>query len=193
MAISLTKGQRVSLEKEAPGLKKVLVGLGWDTNQYTGGFDFDLDASVFMVDADGHTADADFIFYNNPLHSSQSVQYMGDNRTGGSDGDDEQITIDLELIPDNIQKLAFTVTIYDYENRHQNFGQVKNAYIHIQDLTTEKDVIRYDLTEDFSIETAIVVGELYRHTNGDWRFQAVGSGFQGGLAALCSNYGIETY
>jgi tellurium resistance protein TerD len=193
MAISLAKGQRVSLEKEAPGLKKVLVGLGWDVNQGISEYDFDLDASVFMVDANGHTADEDFIFYNNRLHSTQSVQYMGDSRTGGNDGDDEQIIVDLETIPDYIQKLAFTVTIYDYENRHQNFGQISNAYIHVQDLVTENDVLRYDLTENFSVETAIIAGELYRHSSGDWRFQAIGPGFKGGLAALCSNYGIETY
>lgn len=191
MAISLKKGQKIDLTKTNPGLSKILVGLGWDTNKYDGGADFDLDASVFLVDATGKaTSDSDFIFYNNPTHPSGSVQYMGDNRTGEGEGDDEQINIDLSLVPANIDRIAFTVTIYDYEARKQNFGQVSNAFIRIVDVVNNVELMRYDLSEDFSIETALVIAELYRN-NGEWKFQAIGSGFQGGLAALCANYGLN--
>lgn len=191
MAISLKKGQKIDLTKTNPGLSKILVGLGWDTNKYDGGADFDLDASVFLVDATGKaTSDSDFIFYNNPIHPSGSVQYMGDNRTGEGEGDDEQINIDLSLVPANIDRIAFTVTIYDYETRKQNFGQVSNAFIRIVDVANNVELMRYDLSEDFSIETALVIAELYRN-NGEWKFQAIGSGFQGGLAALCANYGLN--
>lgn len=191
MAISLKKGQKIDLTKTNPGLSKILVGLGWDTNKYDGGADFDLDASVFLVDATGKaTSDSDFIFYNNPTHPSGSVQYMGDNRTGEGEGDDEQINIDLSLVPANIDRIAFTVTIYDYEARKQNFGQVSNAFIRIVDVANNVELMRYDLSEDFSIETALVIAELYRN-NGEWKFQAIGSGFQGGLTALCANYGLN--
>lgn len=191
MAISLKKGQKIDLTKTNPGLSKILVGLGWDTNKYDGGADFDLDASVFLVDATGKaTSDSDFIFYNNPTHPSGSVQYIGDNRTGDGDGDDEQVNIDLSLVPANIDRIAFTVTIYDYETRKQNFGQVSNAFIRIVDVANNVELMRYDLSEDFSIETALVIAELYRN-NGEWKFQAIGSGFQGGLAALCANYGLN--
>ena len=192
MAINLTKGQKVDLTKTNPSLKKVIVGLGWDTNKYDGSADFDLDASAFLLNENGKApVPEDFIFYSNTKHRSGAVEHTGDNRTGEGDGDDEQIIVDLSLIPDNIAKIAFTVTIYDAENRRQNFGQVSNAYIRIVDTATNDEIIRYDLGEDFSIETAIVVGEIYRH-NGEWKFNAIGSGFQGGLAALCANYGIET-
>lgn len=191
MAISLKKGQKIDLTKTNPGLSKILVGLGWDTNKYDGGADFDLDASVFMVDASGKApTENEFIFYNNPKHPSGSVEYMGDNRTGEGEGDDEQINIDLSLVPANIDKIAFTVTIYDYENRRQNFGQVSNAFIRIVDVNKNEELIRYDLSEDFSIETALVIAELYRN-NGEWKVQAIGSGFNGGLAALCNNYGLN--
>ncbi len=191
MAISLKKGQKIDLTKTNPGLSKILVGLGWDTNKYDGSADFDLDASIFLVDATGKaTSDSDFVFYNNPIHPSGSVQYMGDNRTGAGDGDDEQVNIDLSLVPANIDRIAFTVTIYDYETRKQNFGQVSNAFIRIVDVANNVELMRYDLSEDFSIETALVIAELYRN-NGEWKFQAIGSGFQGGLAALCANYGLN--
>lgn len=191
MAISLKKGQKIDLTKTNPGLSKILVGLGWDTNKYDGSADFDLDASIFLVDATGKaTSDSDFIFYNNPTHPSGSVQYMGDNRTGEGDGDDEQVNIDLSLVPANIDRIAFTVTIYDYETRKQNFGQVSNAFIRIVDVANNVELMCYDLSEDFSIETALVIAELYRN-NGEWKFQAIGSGFQGGLAALCANYGLN--
>jgi tellurium resistance protein TerD len=191
MAISLSKGQKIDLTKTNPGLSKILVGLGWDVNKYDGGSDFDLDASVFLVGANGKaTSDSDFIFYNNPNHPSGAVQYMGDNRTGAGEGDDEQINIDLSLVPANIERIAFTVTIYDYEARKQNFGQVSNAFIRVVDTANNTELMRYDLSEDFSIETALVIAELYRN-NGEWKFQAIGSGFTGGLSALCANYGLN--
>ena len=191
MAINLTKGQKVELTKGNPSLKKLLVGLGWDTNQYDSGADFDLDAAAFLLGANGKViTDAEFVFYGNLKHVSGAVAHMGDNLTGEGDGDDEQILVDLSLVPANVEKIAFTVTIYDAEVRRQNFGQVSNAYIRIVDEVGNREVIRYDLGEDFSIETAVVVGELYKH-NGEWKFNAIGSGFQGGLAALCGYYGIE--
>ena len=150
-----------------------------------------MDAAAFLAGADGKCpTEKEFIFYGNLVHSTESVKHLGDNLTGEGDGDDEQIQVDLSKIPANIEKVAFTVTIYDADNRRQNFGQVSNAYIRIVDEATNTELIRYDLGEDFSIETAVVVGELYRH-NGEWKFNAIGSGFQGGLAALCGHYGID--
>ena len=191
MPVSLAKGQKVSLTKGNPGLNKVVVGLGWDVNAFDSGFDFDLDASVFMVGANGKCpTEKEFIFYGNLKHYSEAVEHMGDNLTGGGDGDDEQIMVDLSKVPANIERIAFTVTIYDAEERRQNFGQVSNAFIRVVDNSNGSEIIRYDLGEDFSIETAVVVGELYRHGT-EWKFNAIGSGFQGGLAALCGHYGIE--
>ncbi len=191
MAINLMKGQKVDLTKGNASLKIIVAGLGWDTNKYDGGFDFDLDASAFLIGENGKViTQEDFIFYGNLIHKSGAVEHMGDNRTGEGEGDDEQIKVNLQQIPSNIQKVVFTVTIYEAEKRKQNFGQISNAYIRIINDDDNKELIRYDLGEDFSIETAIVVGEIYRH-NGEWKFNAVGSGFQGGLAALCANYGIE--
>lgn len=191
MPINLSKGQKVSLTKGNPGLKKIMVGLGWDVNAFDTGADFDLDASAFLTGANGKCPkDTDFIFYGNLEHSSGAVKHMGDNLTGEGDGDDEQIEVDLTLVPNNIEKIAFTVTIYDAESRRQNFGQVSNAYCRIVDESTGTEIVHFDLGEDFSIETALVVGELYKH-NGEWKFNAIGSGFQGGLAALCAHYGID--
>lgn len=191
MPVSLQKGQKVSLTKDNPGLKKVVVGLGWDVNAFDSGADFDLDAAAFMVGANGKCpTEQEFIYYHNLTHPSEALKHMGDNLTGEGEGDDEQIAVDLDKIPANIEKVAFTVTIYDADTRRQNFGQVSNAFIRIVDEMTNTELIRYDLGEDFSIETAVVVGELYRH-NGEWKFNAIGSGFQGGLAALCGHYGIE--
>ena len=191
MPINLSKGQKVDLTKGNPGLKNIMVGLGWDVNAFDGGSDFDLDAAAFMAGADGKCpTEKEFIFYGNLSHESGAVNHMGDNLTGEGEGDDEQIQIDLSKIPANIEKVAFTVTIYDADKRRQNFGQVSNAFIRIVDEATNTELIRYDLGEDFSIETAVVVGELYRH-NGEWKFNAIGSGFQGGLAALCGHYGID--
>lgn len=192
MAVCLKKGQKVDLTKGNPGLRKITVGLGWDVNRYDSGADFDLDASAFMLGANGKvTRDEDFIFYGNGTHPSGAVVYGGDNRTGAGEGDDEQIYVDLQQIPANIEKIEFTVTIYEAAERRQNFGQVSNAFVRILDDVTGQELIRYDLEEDFSIETAVVVGELYRH-NGEWKFNAVGSGYQGGLEALCAAYGIQT-
>lgn len=191
MPINLSKGQKVDLTKGNPGLKNIMVGLGWDVNAFDSGSDFDLDAAAFMVGDNGKCpTDKEFVFYGNLEHTSGSVKHLGDNLTGAGDGDDEQIQIDLNKIPDNVARIAFTVTIYEAEARRQNFGQVSNAFIRIVDESTGTELIRYDLGEDFSIETAVVVGELYRN-NGEWKFNAIGSGFQGGLAALCGHYGIE--
>lgn len=191
MPINLSKGQKVDLTKKNPGLKKIMVGLGWDVNAFDSGFDFDLDAAAFMLDASGKCpSDKEFVFYGNRVHPSEGVKHMGDNLTGEGEGDDEQILVDLTKVPANIERIAFTVTIYEAEARHQNFGQVSNSYIRLVDETTGTEMIHYDLGEDFSIETAIVVGELYRN-NGEWKFNAIGSGFQGGLAALCGHYGIQ--
>lgn len=179
MSVNLSKGQKVDLTKGNPGLKKLLVGLGWDTNKYDGGDAFDLDASVFLLSGNGKVAsDADFVYYGNLKHSSGGVTHMGDNLTGEGDGDDEEIKVDLSMIPTSVEKIGFTVTIYEAEERKQNFGQVENAYIRIVDEDTNTELIRYDLGEDFSIETAVVVGELYRN-QGEWKFNAIGSGFQG--------------
>lgn len=191
MAVSLTKGQKVDLTKGNPGLCKLMVGLGWDTNRYDGGSDFDLDAAAFLLGGNGKTAsDGDFVFYGNLKHASGAVEHMGDNLTGEGDGDDEEIKIDLSKVPEAVEKIDFTVTIYEAEERRQNFGQVSNAFIRIVDEANNTELIRYDLGEDFSIETAVVVGELYRN-NGEWKFNAIGSGFQGGLHALCQNFGVN--
>lgn len=191
MAISLQKGQKIDLTKTNPGLNKILVGLGWDTNKYDGGSDFDLDASAFLLDGSGKaTADTDFVFYGNPRHPSGAVESKGDNRTGEGEGDDEQILVELSKVPANIEKIDFTVTIYDADKRNQNFGQVSNAFIRIVDEANGSELIRYDLSEDFSIETAIVCGQLYKH-NGEWKFNAIGEGYSGGLAALCADYGLN--
>ena len=191
MPINLSKGQKVDLTKGNASLKHIMVGLGWDVNAFDSGADFDLDASAFMCGANGKCpTEKEFVFYGNLEHPSGAVKHQGDNLTGEGDGDDEQIFVDLKAIPESVDKIAFTVTIYEAQERRQNFGQVSNAYIRIVDEDTNQELIRYDLGEDFSIETAIVVGELYRH-NGEWKFNVIGSGFQGGLAALCGHYGIQ--
>ncbi len=191
MPINLSKGQKVDLTKGNPGLSRILVGLGWDVNAFDSGAAFDLDAACFVAGADGRCAnDQDFIFYGNLKHSSGSITHLGDNLTGDGDGDDEQVDIDLSKIPAQVDKVAFTVTIHEADKRGQNFGQVSNAFIRIVDSSNNTELIRYDLGEDFSIETAVVVGELYRHGT-EWKFNAIGSGFQGGLAALCGHYGID--
>lgn len=191
MPINLTKGQKVSLTKENPGLSKVIVGLGWDINKFDTGGDFDLDTAAFLLSDSGKVTNGnDFVFYGNLKHSSGAVEHMGDNLTGTGEGDDEQIKVNLSSMPDNINKIAFTVTIYDAETRKQNFGQVNNAYIRIYDESNGQEILRYDLGEDFSIETAAVFGELYKNNN-EWKFNAIGSGYQGGLAALCANFGVE--
>jgi len=191
MPVNLKKGQKVSLTKGNPGLSKVVVGLGWDVNQFDTGGDFDLDATAFLLtDAGRVSRQEDFIFFGNLTHPTGCVSHQGDNLTGVGEGDDEQIKIDLSLVPDNISKIAFAVTIYEAEERRQNFGQVNNAFIRIYDETNGNEILRYDLGEDFSIETAAIFGELYKH-NGEWKFNAIGSGYQGGLAAICASYGVD--
>ena len=191
MAVSLQKGQRVDLTKDRPSLKNVLIGLGWDINHYDGETDFDLDASAFMTKANGKVGNEnDFIFYGNLNHVSGSVQHMGDNRTGEGDGDDEVIKVQLDKIPSDYDTISFTVTIYEAEKRLQNFGMVENAYVRLIDEDTGEELVRFDLTEDFSTETALVVAEIYKR-DGQWKFAAIGSGYDGGLKALCKEYGID--
>lgn len=191
MPVCLQKGQKVSITKGNPGLSRVVVGLGWDVNQFDTGGDFDLDASAFLLADSGKVSrPEDFVFFGNKQHPSGGVQHMGDNLTGAGDGDDEQIKVNLSSVPAEITKIAFTVTIYEPEQRRQNFGQVNNAFIRIYNEDTGEELLRYDLGEDFSIETAAVFGELYKNGS-EWKFNAIGSGFQGGLAALCANYGVE--
>ena len=191
MPINLSKGQKVDLTKGNPGLDSILAGLGWDTNRYDGGHDFDLDVSIFMTNEQGKVdTDTNFVFYNNPKDAAGIVVYSGDNRTGEGEGDDETVYITLSKVPADVAKISFTVTIHEAQARGQNFGQVSNAYIRIVDTAKNEELLRYDLGEDYSIETAIVVAELYRH-GGEWKFAAIGSGFQGGLEALCRNFGLS--
>ena len=193
MAVNLSKGQRVSLDK---GMTMALVGLGWDVNQYDGGADFDLDASAFLLGPNEKvTSDADFVFYGNLKHASGGVEHTGDNLTGEGEGDDEVLTIDFTKVPADVDKIAITVTIYEAQVRKQNFGQVSNAYVRVARMANAQDmqgteVLRFDLMEEFSVETALVVCEIYRH-NGEWKFNAVGAGYQGGLEALCRAYGVN--
>lgn len=191
MSISLVKGQKIDLTKGNAGLKKVVFALGWDTNRYDGDEEFDLDVSAFFTDDSGKvTGEHDFVFYGQPQHPSGALTYSGDNRTGEGNGDDEIMTVELEKIPANISKISFATTIYDAENRLQNFGMVDNSYIRAYDADTNEELFRYDLNEDFSLETGVVAGELYRR-NGEWKFNAVGSGFAGGLAAVGRNFGLN--
>ncbi|WP_407310798.1 TerD family protein [Desulfosporosinus sp. SB140] len=191
MAISLQKGQKVDLTKGNPGLKKIVVGLGWDVNKYDGGQDFDLDAAAFMLNSEGKVADdRNFIFYNNTSSPEGSVIHTGDNRSGVGDGDDEQIKVDLSVVPSGVAKISFGITIHEAKEQRQNFGQVSNSYVRVLDEESGAEIIRYDLGEDFSVETAIVVGELYRN-GAEWKFNAVGSGYQNGLAGLCKDFGLD--
>ncbi|HYI48603.1 MAG TPA: TerD family protein [Allosphingosinicella sp.] len=190
MSISIAKGGNVSLSKEAPGLTKILIGLGWDTRA-TDGADFDLDASAFLLGESGKVrSDLDFIFYNQLKSSDGSVEHTGDNLTGEGDGDDEAIKVDLSRVPAEIQKVAIAVTIHEADNRKQNFGMVQNAFIRVVNDSDNKEIARYDLSEDYSTETALVFGEVYRH-GAEWKFRAVGQGFEGGLAPLARNYGVN--
>jgi tellurium resistance protein TerD len=190
MAISLSKGGNLSLTKPDPSLSKILIGLGWDERATDGG-DFDLDASAFLLSVSGKVrSDADFIFYNQLRSSDGSVEHTGDNRTGQGDGDDEAIKVDLSRVPTDIDKIAITVTIHDAESRRQNFGQVANAFIRVVNDVTGQEVVRFDLAEDYSTETAMIFGELYRHNN-EWKFRAVGQGYAGGLGAMCRQFGIN--
>lgn len=190
MALTLSKGQNLSLSKTDPGLKKIIIGLGWDPRA-TDGQEFDLDASAFLIGESGKVrSDSDFIFYNQKLSGCGSVEHTGDNRTGAGEGDDEQLKVDLTKVPANVQRLAITVTIHDADARRQSFGQVGNAFIRIVNEDSNAEVVRYDLSEDYSTETAMIFGEVYRH-NTEWKFKAVGQGYAGGLKAMCDQFGIN--
>ncbi len=191
MSVVLAKGGNVSLAKEAPGLKAINVGLGWDVNAFSN-FEFDLDASAIMLDASGKVTpdDSGFVFYNNLRSPDGSVFHTGDNLTGEGDGDDEMIQVDLTLVPPFVQKIVFPVSIHDADHRRQNFGGVRNAFIRVVDQLTGREITRFDLSEDASMETAMVFGELYRH-NGDWKFRAVGQGYASGLRGIAQDFGVN--
>jgi tellurium resistance protein TerD len=190
MAISLQKGGNVNLSKEAPGLTKVVIGLGWDP-RVTDGSAFDLDGSAFMLKADGKVrGDSDFIFYNNLKSTDGSVTHAGDNTSGTGDGDDEKVMIDLSKVPPEVDKVSFCVTIHEAESRKQNFGMVGKAYIRCLNADGDKEIARYDLSEDGSTETAMVFGEMYR-AGAEWKFKAIGQGFKGGLGPLAKSFGVN--
>lgn len=190
MAISLFKGNNISLSKEVPGLHTIDIGLGWDA-RVTDGVAFDLDASAFLLHSDGQAAsDANFIFYNNTISPDDAVVHHGDNLSGIGTGDDESISVNLTRVAADIQRIVISVTIHDAETRKQNFGQISNAYIRIINKANDQEIARYDLSEDYSMETTIIFGELYRH-NSEWKFRAVGQGFSGGLGVLAQTYGIN--
>lgn len=188
MGVSLSKGGNVSLSKEAPGLTSAMIGLGWDVRA-TDGADFDLDAVIFVTGENGKVrSDADFIFYNNK--TGAGVEHLGDNRTGEGEGDDEQVKVELPAIPADVKKLVIGVTIHDADSRGQNFGQVSNAFVRVVNNAGDAEIVRFDLSEDYSTETAMIFGELYRHGD-EWKFKAVGQGFSGGLGALASSHGVN--
>lgn len=192
MAVNLTKGGRISLNKEAPGLKKILIGLGWDTNASDTGADFDLDASVFLLDSNAKVAnEKDFIFYNDLSSSDGSVVHTGDNRTGEGDGDDESIKVDLSKISSSIKEIAIVVTIHEAAQRKQNFGMVRNAFIRLVNDETNTEIVRYDLEEDYSTETGLLFGRLYFKDN-EWKFSAVGTGYKEGLDGFCKQFGLNS-
>lgn len=190
MPVSLSKGSNVSLSKEAPGLKKIMIGLGWDTRA-TDGAGFDLDASVFLLSETGKVrSDADFIFYNNKTDAANSVEHMGDNTSGEGEGDDEQVKVLLDTVPADVAKISVAVTIHEADTRNQNFGMVSNAFMRVLNAEGGAEIARYDLSEDASTETAMIFGEIYRHS-GEWKFKAIGQGFAGGLAPLARNFGVN--
>ena len=190
MAISLNKGGNLSLSKTDPTLVRILIGLGWD-ERATDGASFDLDASAFLLTASGKVrGDHDFIFYNQLKSQDGSVEHTGDNRSGQGDGDDESLLVDLSKVSPEVEKIAITVTIHDAQSRGQNFVHIANAFIRVVNQDSCIEIVRFDLAEDYSTETAMVFGEVYRH-NGEWKFRAVGQGYAGGLAAMCQQYGIQ--
>jgi tellurium resistance protein TerD len=190
VSVSLTKGGNVSLSKEAPGLTAVIVGLGWDVRSTTGA-DFDLDASAILLNADGKVvSDKHFVFFNNLTSPDGSVEHTGDNLTGEGEGDDEAIKVNLATVPAEIARIVFPVSIYDADTRRQSFGQVTNAFIRVVNAAGEKEIARYDLTEDASTETAMLFGELYRH-GPEWKFRAVGQGYASGLAGIARDFGVN--
>jgi tellurium resistance protein TerD len=190
VSVSLTKGGNVSLTKEAPGLTNVIVGLGWDVRSTTGA-DFDLDASAIIVGADGKVlSDKHFIFFNNLVSPDGTVEHTGDNLTGEGEGDDEQVKVNLAGMAADVDKLVFTVSIYDADARSQSFGQVRNAFIRVVNAADNKEIARYDLSEDASTETAMVFGEVYRN-GADWKFRAVGQGYASGLGGIARDFGVN--
>lgn len=190
MAVSLSKGGNISLSKSVPSLKNILVGLGWETRMTTGA-DYDLDASAFLLNENGKVRqDSDFIFYNQLNSLCGSVEHTGDNRTGDGDGDDEALKINLEKVPAYIKRIVLCVTIDDAVARNQNFGQVSEAFMRVVNLDDDVEIVRFDLSEDYSTETAMIFGEIYRH-NDEWKFKAVGQGFAGGLEAMCNQFGVS--
>ena len=190
MGVSLQKGGNISLTKAEPGLEKIIVGLGWNARATTGTA-FDLDASIFLLAESGKVrSDADFIYFNNKKSADGSVEHLGDNTTGVGEGDDEVVRVDLARVPDDVQKIVFTVSIYEAEARRQNFGQVAGAFIRILNNATRSEIAKYDLSEDASLESSMIFGEVYRHS-GEWKFRAVGQGFAGGLSALVGSYGVN--
>ena len=192
MRVNIKKVKKVDLKKYSPALTEITVGLGWSTNDFMNGYPFDLDVSCFLLNQKGkYTRDVDMIFYNNLEHPSKAVIHTGDNRTGSdNDEDDEQIIINFSKMPEDIERVAFTVTIDDALRRKQNFGMVRKAYIRLIDNSTQKELLRYNLEEEFSVETALVVAEVYKKDN-SWQFNAIGEGFRGGLESLCENYGLD--
>jgi tellurium resistance protein TerD len=190
VAISLSKGGNVSLSKEAPGLANIMVGLGWDARA-TDGAAFDLDGSVFLLNAEGKTrSGGDFVFYNQLSSADGSVVHQGDNTTGAGEGDDEQVRVALTQVPPDVQRIAVAVTIHEADTRGQNFGMVSNAYIRILNADGGAEIARYDLSEDASVETAMIFGEVYRNGE-EWKFKAVGQGFAGGLGPLAQSFGVQ--
>ncbi|MFC8455233.1 TerD family protein [Kitasatospora sp. NPDC057223] len=190
MGVSLSKGGNVSLTKEAPGLTAVIVGLGWDVRTTTG-TDFDLDASAMLCNEAGRVdGDGNFVFFNNLKSPDGSVEHTGDNITGEGEGDDEQIKVNLATVPAAVAKIVFPVSIYDAENRTQNFGQVRNAFIRVVNQADNKELARYDLSEDASTETAMVFGELYRN-GAEWKFRAIGQGYASGLRGIAQDFGVN--
>jgi tellurium resistance protein TerD len=190
VSVTLTKGGNVSLSKQAPGLTAVVVGLGWDPRTTTGA-DFDLDASAIILDTNGRVlSDSHFVFFNNLKSPDGSVEHMGDNLTGGGEGDDEQIKVNLTAVPAEVGKITFPVSIYEADQRQQNFGQVRNAFIRIVNQADNSEIARYDLTEDAATETAMIFGEIYR-SFGEWKFRAVGQGYASGLKGIAQDFGVN--
>ncbi len=185
MAIKLSRGQKIDLTKNNPLLDRIVIGLGWAADQGV-----DLDTAAFLLRADGKIeSDDDFVFCGHLKHSSNSVEHGGDNKTGG-EGDVEQIHVELGRVPADVERIDFTATIYDAKERNQHFGMVKNAYIRVVDESSGQELVRFNLVEDFSDETALVVGEIYRH-KGNWKFNAIGAGTGGGLSMICRMFGVK--
>lgn len=189
MAVCLTKGANVSLSKEVPGLKKIVIGCGWDASSF--GKDVDVDVSLILCNAENRViSDNDFIYFNNKTSKDGAVVHGGDSLTGEGSGDDESINVNLDIISKEIVKIPVIVTIYDAKNRNQNFGGINNAYIRIINGEDNKEIARYDLTEDYGTETSVIFGEVYLN-NSNWKFKAVGQGSSEGLGQIAASYGVN--